>query len=70
MLFRSTGPGIPEEDLQHVFDRHFRGSSAGGSGAGLGLAIVKRLCELYGWAIEFRNREQGGLIAELKFFGR
>ncbi len=65
-----TGPGISEEDLQHVFDRHFRGSSAGGSGAGLGLAIVKRLCELYGWAIEFRNREQGGLIAELKFFGR
>jgi signal transduction histidine kinase len=63
-----TGPGIPEEELSHVFDRHFRGSGASGKGAGLGLAIVKRLCELYGWSIRFSNRENGGLLAELKFF--
>jgi signal transduction histidine kinase len=64
-----TGPGIPEEELSHVFDRHYRGAGVGGAGAGLGLAIVKRLCELYGWQIHFRNREGGGLSAELKFFG-
>jgi signal transduction histidine kinase len=63
-----TGPGIPEEELSHVFDRHFRGAGAGGKGAGLGLAIVKRLCELYGWSIGFQNRSGGGLSAELKFF--
>lgn len=63
-----TGPGIPEEELSHVFDRHFRGAGAGGKGAGLGLAIVKRLCELYGWSIGFQNRPGGGLSAELKFF--
>jgi signal transduction histidine kinase len=63
-----TGPGIPEEELSHVFDRHYRGAGAGGKGAGLGLAIVKRLCELYGWSIGFANRPGGGLSAELKFF--
>ncbi len=63
-----TGPGIPEEELDHVFDRHFRGQGATGKGAGLGLAIVKRLCELYGWSIRFSNRERGGLRAELRFF--
>lgn len=63
-----TGPGIPEEELSHVFDRHFRGAGASGKGAGLGLAIVKRLCELYGWSVRFSNRERGGLLAELKFF--
>jgi signal transduction histidine kinase len=63
-----TGPGIPEEELDHVFDRHYRGQNISGKGAGLGLAIVKRLCELYGWSIRFRNRETGGLRAELKFF--
>jgi len=64
-----TGPGIPEEELEHVFERHYRGQNITGKGSGLGLAIVKRLCELYGWSIHFRNRESGGLRAELRFFG-
>ncbi|NNL04140.1 MAG: HAMP domain-containing histidine kinase [Xanthomonadales bacterium] len=64
-----TGPGIPEEDLDHVFERHYRGQNIAGKGAGLGLAIVKRLCELYGWSIEFSNREVGGLCAKLGFYG-
>lgn len=64
-----TGPGIPEEDLEHVFERHYRGQNISGKGAGLGLAIVKRLCELYGWSIHFSNRSAGGLCAELRFFG-
>jgi signal transduction histidine kinase len=64
-----TGPGIPEEDLERVFDRHYRGQNITGKGSGLGLAIVKRLCELYGWSIYFSNREAGGLRAELRFFG-
>lgn len=70
VLVEDTGPGIPEEELEHVFERHFRGQGASGKGSGLGLAIVKRLCELYGWSIRFSNRESGGLRAELKFFGR
>ncbi len=64
-----TGPGIPEQDLARVFDRHYRGENVTGKGAGLGLAIVKRLCELYGWSIHFSNRRSGGLCAELRFFG-
>jgi len=64
-----TGPGIPEEELEHVFERHYRGQNISGKGAGLGLAIVKRLCELYGWSIHFSNRKTGGLCAELRFYG-
>lgn len=69
VLVEDTGPGIPEAELAHVFERHFRGRGASGKGSGLGLAIVKRLCELYGWSISFSNRESGGLRAELRFFG-
>jgi signal transduction histidine kinase len=68
-VVEDTGPGIPQEELEHVFERHYRGQNISGKGAGLGLAIVKRLCELYGWSIHFRNRESGGLRAELRFFG-
>ena len=64
-----TGPGIPPEEIEHVFERHYRGQNISGKGAGLGLAIVKRLCELYGWSIHFSNRSSGGLRAELRFFG-
>ncbi|MGD8346812.1 MAG: HAMP domain-containing sensor histidine kinase, partial [Lysobacterales bacterium] len=69
VVVEDTGPGIPEEDLERVFERHYRGQNISGKGAGLGLAIVKRLCELYGWSIRFSNRETGGLRAELRFFG-
>ena len=68
VVVEDTGPGISEEELAHVFDRHYRGQHASGKGSGLGLAIVKRLCELYGWSIHFSNRESGGLRAELRFF--
>jgi len=42
-----NGPGIPAEDLPHVFKRFYRGSNAGdsSSGAGLGLAIAASLVE-------------------------
>lgn len=66
---RDTGPGISEDELPQVFDRHFRGRDAGGKGSGLGLTIVKRLCDLYGWEIAFANREdRTGLIATVRFF--
>ncbi|MEM1081167.1 MAG: HAMP domain-containing sensor histidine kinase [Pseudomonadota bacterium] len=64
-----TGPGIPEEELPHVFDRHFRGRDSGGKGSGLGLSIVRRLCDLYGWTIRFENRtDQTGLLVTVQFY--
>ena len=68
LLVEDTGPGIPEEELSMVMNRHYRGKGVSGKGSGLGLAIVQRLCELYGWSIQFENRKSGGLRAELRFF--
>ncbi len=42
-----SGPGIPQQDLEHVFERHYRGVQADSEipGTGLGLAIAKDLVE-------------------------
>jgi signal transduction histidine kinase len=42
-----TGPGIPAQDLEHMFERHYRGVQAASQipGTGLGLAIAKDLVE-------------------------
>ena len=52
-----TGPGIPEKDLEHIFDA-FRQSEAGrdAGGTGLGLSISKRLAELMGGSLAVRSR--------------
>lgn len=43
---RDHGPGIPEEDLPHIFQRFYRAATARGmAGAGLGLAIVARVAQ-------------------------
>jgi signal transduction histidine kinase len=49
-----TGPGIPPEDLDHVFDRFFRVDEARrrtSGGSGLGLAICREIVEAHGGRI-------------------
>ena len=48
---RDTGMGIPENEINHLFERFFRGGEPQElriQGSGLGLAIVKELVELHG----------------------
>ncbi len=51
---RDAGPGIPEEDREHLFERFSRGDKGrrSGRGAGLGLAIVKSIVEAHGGRVE------------------
>jgi signal transduction histidine kinase len=63
-----TGPGLSVEDAARLFERGYRGSSAGGtSGGGIGLSIVRRLCELYGWQVSIAPGEERGAVAVLRF---
>ncbi len=57
-----TGPGIPTDDLSHVFDRFFKAdrSRSGQKGAGLGLAIARGLIVAQGGEITAENRPEGG----------
>lgn len=60
-----NGPGIPPEDLPHIFERFYRGEksrtrSKDGKGFGLGLSIAYWIVQNHGGNIEVSNREPSG----------
>jgi signal transduction histidine kinase len=57
------GPGVPEDEMEQIFERFFRSAQASSSvsGKGLGLTVCKRLVEAMQGQIEAQNRPQGGL---------
>lgn len=62
-----TGFGIPLEDIEHLFERHYRGVQANGEipGTGLGLAIARRLVEQMNGSIQvFSPPKKEGWIAQ------
>ncbi len=60
------GPGIPPEDLQHVFDKFYRVHRPDNvTGTGLGLSISKGIIEAHGGHIVAGNRPGGGTIIRL-----
>lgn len=65
LVVADSGSGIPGEDLDRVFDRHFRGPES--SGAGIGLSLVKRVCERVGWQITLDSTPMQGTTATLGF---
>jgi signal transduction histidine kinase len=53
-----TGPGIPQEEQEHLFERFFRASSATAEaipGVGLGLTIVKAIAEAHGGRVTLES---------------
>jgi len=46
-----TGPGIPADDLPHVFDRYWKAAAASKPGSGLGLYIASGIIEAHGGKI-------------------
>ena len=65
-----NGPGIPPEDLPHIFNRFWRAEksrSRASGGAGLGLAIARQLVEAQGGQISADNLPGGGLRVSCEF---
>jgi PAS domain S-box-containing protein len=60
---KDTGIGIPARDLDHIFDRFYRGSNVNEAvtrGTGLGLSIVKELVQLLGGQIWVESETEKG----------
>ena len=60
------GPGFPQEELLHVFDKFYRGKDARAGGTGLGLSIVKGFVEAHKGSISAANAKNGGAVFSIK----
>jgi signal transduction histidine kinase len=66
---RDAGKGIPEDQLEKVFEPYYRleeARSQAGGGTGLGLGIARNIATLHGGTLSLRNHPEGGLEAVLK----
>jgi signal transduction histidine kinase len=74
-----TGPGIPSEHLEHLFDRFYRvdesrtrgedepNNRSSPTGSGLGLAIVESIAQAHNGTIEVESELGKGTIFEITF---
>jgi signal transduction histidine kinase len=64
-----TGPGIPPDELPHIFERFYRGTNTGdarASGSGLGLAIARSIVEMHAGEIEVSSVIGKGTIFRIR----
>ena len=62
------GPGIPEAELERVFEPFYRldaSRNMDSGGTGLGLSIARDIARWHGGDVTLRNASGGGLVAEL-----
>jgi len=71
LIVTDTGPGIPAEERERVFDRFYRRAAAGGPGSGLGLAIVRKIAQRHRACVELGAGAGGrGLKVMVRFPGQ
>ncbi|MDX3803610.1 HAMP domain-containing sensor histidine kinase [Streptomyces sp. AK04-3B] len=70
LTVRDHGPGIPADELPHVFDRFWRSPGARAlPGSGLGLSIVARTVEEAGGQVTLERADGGGTVATVRLPG-
>jgi len=62
-----SGPGVPPEALEKLFQRFYRVPGSQAEGCGLGLAIVRQVAMAYGGEAFARNKAEGGLEVGMCF---
>jgi two-component system OmpR family sensor kinase len=68
LTVEDSGPGIPPEERERVFDRFYRVPGSDAAGSGLGLAIIKAIAERHGATLALdASPRLNGLMATVRF---
>lgn len=65
---RDHGPGLSQSDVEHAFDRFYRGAASRDvAGSGIGLAIAHAIAVRHGATLRVENARDGGAVATVEF---
>jgi len=65
LVVRDTGPGIPPERLEHLFDRFWQVTNDHRGGLGLGLSIVRAIADAHGAEIHVESTPKRGTTVRI-----
>jgi len=67
LVVADTGPGLPADEVPHVFDRLWRGRGTEHiAGSGIGLAVVREIVVAHGGTIDAQSPAGGGLTVTIR----
>jgi two-component system sensor histidine kinase TctE len=66
LQIEDSGPGIPEDERDHVFERFYRIIGTKPEGSGLGLAIVREVVSGAGGSVTLGDAATGGLLLTVR----
>ena len=67
---RDHGEGFSENDLDHLFDRYYRGRNASGESIGIGLALSRQIVKAQNGTLLAENAPGGGARFVMRFYKR
>ncbi|WP_026894463.1 sensor histidine kinase [Clostridiisalibacter paucivorans] len=73
VTIEDNGIGIPEEDIDYIFERFYRSEKSRNrktGGSGVGLTIVKTIVEAHGGTIDVESKEGQGSKFMIKYYDR
>ena len=65
ITIRDFGPGSPEDELEHIKMKFYKGSNAKERGSGIGLAVCDEIIKFHGGSLELANAEDGGFVVTI-----
>ncbi|MES2616986.1 MAG: HAMP domain-containing sensor histidine kinase [Bacteroidota bacterium] len=67
MVFKDQGIGIPESEIQYIYDPFFRASNTGAyDGYGIGLPLTRNIIRIHGGVLNISSVQQQGVTVQVK----
>ena len=63
---RDFGPGVPEDEIDLIKNKFYKGSNSKERGSGIGLAVCDEIVRYHGGELTLENAEGGGLLVKIK----
>ena len=62
---RDFGPGVPEDELENIKMKFYKGSNSKERGSGIGLAVCEEIIKYHGGSMELENADNGGFLVTI-----